>query len=190
MPPYTPHHHHIPAFIWQTKKESTQGWVKIKKWYYSPTSKRLAVAGCRIESYTNIISQLSGSGNWAWLGILSEPLEIKRLNRSVFAYQQKYEKTHLWIYIEGELVRQAEESGLDRIIYICLKLYEKEKVCAPIATEVLEWHYWSLGRLSSVVAHNLKDEWIKRSFRDLWIKVNTQYVTTMVNGSKLCRDVI
>ena len=49
---------------------------------------RLASGWWWIESYTNIISQLGGSWNWAWLRIPSEPLEIKRLNRSPFDCRQ------------------------------------------------------------------------------------------------------
>ena len=68
----------------------TYGWVKTKIekaiFFYE-----LDQTGW-IESCTNIISQLSGSWNWAWLGILSEPLEIKRQNRSAFECRQKYKK--------------------------------------------------------------------------------------------------
>ena len=54
-------------------KISVQGWRKIQR-----------QAEIKIESFANIILQFWGSSqNRPWLGILSEPKEIKRLNRSI-----------------------------------------------------------------------------------------------------------
>ena len=72
-------------------------------------------AGCWIESYTNIISQLSGSWNWAWLGIPSEPPRNKTAKSFRIWLAPKIRKNYFCIYIKGKLLRQVQESRQHRI---------------------------------------------------------------------------